>query len=58
MPAASATSIAATEVPGVATKKDDSGRDLPASVPLAQEVPEEFFRSEGTKTLNLPPASV
>jgi len=42
----------------VATKKDDSGSDLPASDPAAQDVPEEFVRTDGTKTLNLPLASV
>jgi len=39
-------------------KNDDSGRDLPASEPLAQDVPEELVCTEGTKTLKFPPASV
>jgi hypothetical protein len=58
LPASSARSIAASDVAGVATKKDDSGSDLPASAPLAQEVPEEFVRADGTKTSKAPPAPV
>ena len=51
-------SIAATDVPGFATKNDDSDSDLPASVPLAHEVPDELVCTAGTNTLDVPLASV
>jgi hypothetical protein len=50
--------ISGTGVAGLAMKNVDSGRDLPASVPLAQDGPDEFVRTAGTKTRNPPLESV
>src|ERR1700677_1699255 len=49
-PAASSALIARTGVAGDATKNDDSGTDFPASLPLAQDVPDERVWTAGTKT--------
>ena len=35
----------------MATKNDDSGSDVPASAPLAQDGPDELVCTAGTKTL-------
>src|SRR5580692_6315660 len=50
-PASSARSIAASGVAGLATKNDDSGSDVPASAPLAQDVPDVDVCADGTNTL-------
>ena len=51
LPRASAAVMASVGVDGLATKNFDSGRVVPASLPLAQDVPDEPCCTAGTKTL-------
>ena len=50
-PRAIAEVMAEPDMPGLATKNFDSGMEVPASVPLAQDGPTEFCWTAGTKTL-------
>jgi hypothetical protein len=54
LPSASAASIASAGVLGLATKNFDSAIEVPASLPLAQDGPEESCCTAGTKTSKLP----
>ena len=49
-PRASAALMAAVDVPGLATKKSDRGSEVPASLPPAQEGPDESCWTAGTNT--------
>ena len=51
LPRASAAVMAAPDMPGLATKNFDSGMEVPAAVPLAQDGPDELCWTAGTKTL-------
>src|SRR5487761_1122320 len=55
---ASAVLMAATGVPGLATKNAASGTDVPASLPLAQDGPDEPCWTAGTNTWSVPWESV
>ena len=46
--------MARTDVLGLATKKFDSGMEVPGSVPLVQVGPDELCWTAGTETLSVP----
>src|SRR5690242_9248859 len=56
-PCASALLIACTLSLGFATKNRSIGIDVPAAGPLAHVVPDESWRTAGTKTLYFPSES-